>query len=53
MCSYVCVCTSKALAELRGKVEEIPCVIGGKEVITGKTRDQLCVSVYQLLIVSW
>ena len=36
--------TLQALAELRGKTEDIPCIIGGQEVRTGKTRDQLCVS---------
>ena len=34
----------QALSELRGKTEDIPCIIGGQEVRTGKTRDQLCVS---------
>ena len=39
-----CLFLPQALAELRGKTEDIPCIIGGQEVRTGKTRDQLCVS---------
>lgn len=42
--SHMTTLLPQALAELRGKTEDIPCIIGGEEIRTGKTRDQLCVS---------
>lgn len=39
-CSPLC----QALADLKGKTEDIPCVIGGEEVWTPTVRYQLSVS---------
>ena len=40
----------QALEELRGGAEEVPIVVGGKRIETGKTRDQLCVSETKVLL---
>lgn len=43
----------QALADLKGKTEAIPCVIGGEEVWTPTVRYQLSVSVGEGCFTKW
>ena len=48
LCATVCDGTYtnvQALKELQGRVEEIPCVVGGREVFTGNIQKQVSVSI--------
>ena len=43
----------QALEELQGHVEEIPCVVGGKEIFTGNVQKQVSVSAIDYSPLMW